>query len=339
MATSWTDISGLIDFQRTFLTDISNNAINVVDARTQISGINANLVALQSSLSASGASLIPTLTFQADISNILQTEKQRLDNKKTQIDAAYMGQKRMISLNDSLAARKKAYNYMLLVVVIVLFVYMGLIKIKQFVPEGLGTGIDILIIALFVVGFAYCFKLFLEISNRNNMDFEQIDLAEPKKKSDKEIQDDKEKARKEGRLTDFAEADRKTETTCADGSTFNTQYQICLPEVPRAATDIYSKPPTTAAAADKKTYSSLTAAEKTSVRIFKADGAGFYWGNVVALCGSDASYNSLTLKCKAGTEGFSNAALGKSEAAFGKSEIKPYSPTEWTIYSQYNIGQ
>lgn len=330
---SWTDISGLIDFQRTFLTDISNNAINVVDARTQISGINTNLAELQSSLSTSGASLIPTLTFQADISNILQTEKQRLDNKKTQIDAAYMGQKRMISLNDSLAARKKAYNYMLLVVVVVLFVYMGLIKIKQFMPEGLGTGIDILIIALFVVGFAYCFKLFLEISNRNNMDFEQIDLAEPKKKSDKEIQDDKERARKEGRLTDLTEANKKTETTCADGSTFNTQYQICLPEVPRATTDIYSKTPTAADPADKKQYSSLTSdSEKQSVRIFKADGAGFYWGNVVALCGSDTSYNSLTLKCKGGIEGFGD----KSNATQG---AKPYSPTEWTIYGQYNIGQ
>lgn len=323
-ATSWTDISGLIDFQKAFIQDISNNAINVADARTQISSINSNLAALQRDLS--GASLLPTLTFQADISNILQTEKQRLEDKKQQIDAAYVGQKRMVALNDSLAAKKKAYNYMLLVVVIVLFVYMGLIKIKQFVPEGFGGGIDILIIALFVMAFTYCFKLFLDISRRNNMDFEQIDLGEPKKKSEKEIQDDKEKARKEGRLTDYIEVDKKIITDCAEGSSFNAHYQICLPTFPLSDTQIYNKPKANAtAAADKKTYSTLSTEEKTSIKIFKSDGEGFYWGNVKAICGSDASYNSLTLKCKSSTEGFCG--------------IEPYDPNKNKQYGQYNIGQ
>jgi len=332
MATSWTDISGLINFQRVFLTDISNNAIDVPSVRTQISGINANLVALQGNLSSSGASLLPTLTFQADISNILQTEKQRLDQKKTQVDAAYAGQKRMISLNDSLAARKQAYNYMLLVVVIILFAYVGLIKLKQVLPEGITGIIDIIIIVIFVLGFLYCFKLFLDISRRNNMDFEKIDLAEPKQKSEKEIQENKEQARREGRLTDYTTTGRKVETDCAPGSTFNATYQICLPTFPEQNTPIYSKPAATAVAADIKTYSALTNAEKLNIKIFKADTSGFYWGNVVALCGSDASYNAVTLKCKA-TEGF--CGCGGSAAAGG---IKPYTPSEWTEYGQYKIG-
>ena len=85
MSGTWTDISGLIDFQKVFITDISNNAIDVSGARNQISSINANLVALQSNLANSGASLLPTLTFQTDISNILQTETNRLAQKKTNV--------------------------------------------------------------------------------------------------------------------------------------------------------------------------------------------------------------------------------------------------------------
>lgn len=334
MATSWTDISGLINFQRAFLTDISNNAIDVADARTQISGINANLVALQGNLSLSGASLLPTLTFQADISNILQTEKQKLDQKKAQVDSAYAGQKRMISLNDSLAARKQAYNYMLLVVVIILFAYVGLIKLKQVLPEGATGIVDIIIIVIFLVGFIYCFKLFLDISRRNNMDFEKIDLAEPKQKSEKEIQENKEKARREGRLTDYVTTGRKVETDCLSGSTFNATYQICLPDMPKSDTEIYSRAKETASTSDKKTYSTLTTEEKANVKIFKASGSGFYWGNVVALCGSDASYNAVTLKCKTSQEGFCGCgAKGSVETS-----IKPYTPTEWTQYSQYKIG-
>jgi hypothetical protein len=333
MATSWTDISGLINFQKAFLTDISNNAIDVSGVTTQISSINANLVALQSNLSASGASLLPTLTFQADISNILQTEKQRLEQQKAQVDAAYMGQKRLISLNDSMAARKQAYNYMLLVVVVLLIVYVVLIKLKQLLPEGLAGLIDVIIIVVFVVGIIYCFKLFLDISRRNNMDFEKIDLAEPKQKSEKEIQDMKEKARREGRLTDYAETGRKVETDCAPGSTFNATYQICLPVAPESTTSVYNKPPKTAGNTDIKTYTSLTLAEKGNIRIFKADEKGFYWGNVVALCGSDASYNAVTLKCKSDKEGFCGCANTDVNT-----KIKPYVPSEWAQYGQYNIG-
>ena len=333
MSGTWTDISGLIDFQKVFITDISNNAIDVSDARNQISSINANLVALQSNLVASGASLLPTLTFQTDISYILHRETDRLVQKKTNIDAAYAGQKRMIALNDSMAAKKKAYNYMLLIVVLVLFAYMGLIKLKEFVPVEAGSVIDLLIIALFIGGFIYCFKLFLDISRRNNMDFNRIDLAEPNKKSDKEIQDEKDKARKEGKLTTFTESgkDKNKQTTCPDGAVFNTQYQICLPNVPLTNTNIYSTKPGSTPET-KAAYSSFTT-DKDNVKIFKSDGDGFYWGDAVAICGNLTNYDTLMLKCK--TEGFCGGNRASSSSSEG---AKPYSPSEWGLYGQYKIG-
>jgi hypothetical protein len=126
------------------------------------------------------------------IVDVLNTEVDRVNDRKTAIDNAEEERKRIIALTSSATERQRAYNTIYAVIVAML---LGVVIIKmlyrfEFVPDFV---LDILIAAVVSVGLIYSLLLYSDIIRRNNMDFSQIDFGDVPTKSqaqlDKEFND------------------------------------------------------------------------------------------------------------------------------------------------------
>lgn len=229
----WIDLSGVIGLQQRLLNVIRTDA--APDDAAVVGEINTKLADVAAALQTANSAIGPTLTYQQEVNDILQRENQRLSVRKDAIDKAYEGQKRMVSLTDSITAKNQAYNYMLFVLVLTLFLFVGIKFLYSFeqIPSAL---LDILSIVIISLGLIYCIYLYMDIKRRYNMDFKQITLAEPVKKTPDEIQKDMENNIKSGNLYGLA---KNTNTAsgcrgsacCPTGTTFNEKYNVCVPNV------------------------------------------------------------------------------------------------------------
>jgi hypothetical protein len=303
---SYIDLSNLVNLQRSFI-----GSAGATSNPAALNQLDASLNALSMSLNQAGASIGPTLTYQSEVKTILDREKQRLDDKKNSIDAAYTGQKRMIDLTTSATNKNKAYNLILIIVVITLLAVLG---IKQIYDNGIipNTVLDIMNIIILVVGIIYAIVLYLDASSRSNMDFDQIALEAPKQKSQDEIAADRAAQLSSGNLsaaTAAANAGCIGAQCCPVGSTFNEYNKICVPSAPSDA------------GADAKPF------YDASTRIVT-------WRNPETAtdvsnpgCGGSDKYDELKLACKPPAQGFTTMTADGAQ---------PYTPCEFSQYNVYN---
>lgn len=307
MANSYIDLKNLIDLQRTF---IGSAGAVTVDGKNALNNLDASLNALSTALNSAGQSIGPTLTYQTDVQSILDREKGRLDAKKSTIDAAYQGQKRMVDLTNSSTKKTQAYNLILVVAVITFLVVLG---IKQIYDNGIipNAVLDIMNIVILSVGMIYCIVLFMDASRRNNMDFDQITLDSPPQKSQAEINADRLNRLASGQLSD-ATANANANAGCAGaeccpaGSTFNEYHKICVPNI-----------------APLGSGSNTNAFYDSSSRVIT-------WVNpaTAAGCGGADKYDPLKLACTTTAQGFET--MNTSAGA------QPYTPCEFSQYNVYN---
>lgn len=308
MATnSYIDLKNLIGLQRDFIG--SAGAAGNVDAAA-LSTLDLGLRRLSTGLETAGQSIGPTLTYQTDVQNILEREKGRLEAKKSTIDAAYQGQKRMVDLTNSATKKTQAYNLILVVAVITFLVVLG---IKQIYDNGIipNTVLDIMNIAILSAGMIYCIVLYMDASRRSNMDFDQIALDSPPQKSQAEIDADRANRLASGELssaTSSANAGCAGAECCPAGSTFNEYYKICVPDI-----------------APLGSVSEAKAFYDDSSRVIA-------WRNPAtatpAGCGAVDKYDPLKLACKVAAQGFET--MNTSAGA------QPYTPCEFSQYNVYN---
>ncbi len=324
MSGYWIDLSGIIGLQKTLLTEIVNTPAGG-DAAV-VGQINAALGGIAGNLSAANSAIGPTLTYQQEVNDILQRENRRLTTRKDAIDKAYEGQKRMVSLTDSITAKNQAYNYILFILVLVLLAFVGIKFLYSFevIPSTL---LDILNIAVLSIGFIYCIYLYIDIQRRYNMDFNQITLAEPAKKTPEQIQKDMENNIKSGNLLGLI---KNTNTAsgctgsacCPTGTTFNEKYNVCVPNVVPFGT------------------SGVTDSNKNDWKYFATKDATtgdvtYTWKNAAAAtpggCGSVDKYDATILGCKPTTSGFTTLS---GTIQVSSADAKPFSATEFTDYSK-----
>ena len=186
----WVDISGILGIQRAML-----NAGSTIN--------DANFNNLDTAVDRANNSILPTLTYQKEVLDIVEREKLRLAARKGAIDNAYNGQARMVSLTDNITAKNQAYNYMLFVIVLIILAYLGINMLGRYeiVPK---TVLDILSIIIISVGLIYCIYLYIDIKRRYNMDFNQVVLREPAAKSQDQINKDMDANVKSGNLLGVA---------------------------------------------------------------------------------------------------------------------------------------
>lgn len=239
MSNNWMDLKSAVDLQRQLLTAIRNNPSSsdaaISGDTVAVANINTSLGTLSTNLDNANSAIGPTLTYQKEVKQILDRENSRLISKKSAVDSAYDGQKRMIALTDGITAKNKAYNYMLFVFVLILLIFV-IIK-HLYAIEGIPHFIlDILNVVIISLGLMYCIYLYMDIQRRYNMDFNQITLEEPVKKTPEQIQRDTDANIKSGNLYGLAKSSNtasgcKGSACCPTGTTFNEKYNVCVPNV------------------------------------------------------------------------------------------------------------
>jgi hypothetical protein len=214
-------------------------SLNTGDASDDVvNKLNQSLTEMRSSVSTSQASIIPSLTRQQDVQNILSREQARLNDRKSAIDAADKGQKRMVDLTKNATQRNRAMNNLYMTVVIALVVYLAIRQLVGIVPELV---IDIMMILLVAGTLLTLITMYYDYNRRNNMDFEMINLGEPSALTGGASTP----STGSGLLQSRINGNCVGEACCPEGTTYNEKYAICVPnEAP------YSKLPQNTLAAD-----------------------------------------------------------------------------------------
>ena len=119
------------------------------------------------------------LTRQEEVTDIVTTEKDRLMLKKQSIDNALVGKKREIELNDSYQKKQAEYNKIKLAWVIALAISVLSILLKKqlsFVPSFI---FDLVTIIVLFGASIYTISVLVEVSRREKINFNKLDLPEP----------------------------------------------------------------------------------------------------------------------------------------------------------------
>lgn len=305
----WIDLSGIIGLQKGLITDLSSNGLIKQNSKaySTITNINTSLSGLSTNLNNANSAIGPTLTYQNEVKTILDRENARLTNRKIAIDSAYDGQKRMITLTNSITAKNQAYNYLLFIVVLTLFGFM-LIKMLYSVEAIPSIILDISSVAVISIGIIYCFYLFIDIKRRSNMDFNQVSLAEPEKKTPDQITKEQQANVKSGNLLKINDVENcQGSKCCPSDSTFNDKYKICVAN---------GVPATTVSTGGiAANYKYFVNADKT-----------YAWRDASVECtGGVAEYDPTILACKPVVSKFTTLS----------NVAEPFSATEFSEYSKY----
>lgn len=217
----WFNINSIVSLQRNLINDLSGNGSE--QSQSAINNINGNLASLNTVLSTTSVS--PTLTYQNQVYTILDRENNRLIERKQAIDAAEQSQKRMIDLTNNTTLQNQAINQMYIVVAIALIIYLGIRLVSGLVPEVIT---DIMMIILVSATIIILVLMFADYNRRNNMDYNMINLGEPRDMSEN------------GTISTSASSNLLNlrfngcvkESCCSEGTTFNEKYSICVPNLP-----------------------------------------------------------------------------------------------------------
>lgn len=173
------------------------------------------------------------------LTDVLNTETKRLNDKRIAIDNAEAERKRIIKLNASDVERQRAQNivYIVFVVMLLVIVLIKLLYRFEIVPDSI---LDLLIAITIASGIIYCGILYSDILSRSDMDFSQIELERPVPKSAEQLQKENEDRIKAGDLSAIQTESQSGkcigETCCPNNTFFNTTYNLCVPtEVPIGA--------------------------------------------------------------------------------------------------------
>lgn len=298
MGDDWFDLNNIVSLQRNLINDLSGNSS--LGAQRAINNVAGNLSALSSSIDQS--SVLPTLTYQEQVNTILERENGRLADRKKAIDQAEMGQKRLVDLTTNATLRNKAINKMYVVITIAILCYLGirLLINYEMVPEKVT---DILFIILVTGSTILIINMYYDYDRRNNMDYNMIDLGDPKQLTGSAAATDAAAAKNllESRFNGCVK-----EACCTEGSSFNEKYSICVPNLPP-----FDSP-------------GITTTNFTQYKYFIASKS---WENADTKCGV-GKYSITELACGNTVAGFTTISATSDYA-------KPNNPSEMVDYNLY----
>jgi hypothetical protein len=177
--TVYSDLSGIFYIQQQYLLDLSAISKDANAASLgYMQSLRTDLNDIYALYKTASPSVNATLSKQLDMNSIIDKEVTRLETKKTSVDSAIYGQKRMAQFSDSYSKKYFAQIKILFVVIIVLLIYLGLTMLNDFIP----VPSDVIMIIMLVVGtFALFVILFTlkDIYSRYNMDFDKLNLRAP----------------------------------------------------------------------------------------------------------------------------------------------------------------
>lgn len=173
-----TDLKGLVALQKNYL-DILDNKQGDPEFTNKIDDLQTHLENAHKSFKDANVSSDNVLTRQEEVTDIVTTEKDRLMLKKQSIDNALVGKKREIELNDSYQKKQAEYNKIKLTWVIALAISVLSIILKKqlsFVPSFI---FDLVTIIVLFGASIYTISVLVEVSRREKINFNKLDLPEP----------------------------------------------------------------------------------------------------------------------------------------------------------------
>lgn len=228
MSTSVFDLSGIFNLQRQYLVDVSNSGIGT--GTSKVNEVNTTLGNIITSLGNSLGSANQAVTQQDRVIEILDREKKRLDQRSKLIDQASETQDHINQLNDSARKRFSAYNSILIVLIITFGLYYLLSSLYSY---GISSMLlDSLIVIVFAVGIIISLYYYADISTRDNMDFDRIQLPDPQPKTLEQQRQDAQKAYASGNLMGGTGNQCVGSQCCPSGSIFSVTLNKCVVDIP-----------------------------------------------------------------------------------------------------------
>lgn len=219
------------------LLGIPTQSVDDINARAQagnpvgsdLSEIQAALNAEHTILSDGNTRATTSLINQNEISNIINTEKNRLDDKKTIVDQQLSSQERLLELNDSYRKRQSEYIYIIFVIIIGLFLYIILVQIGKYftiIPEFI---IQLLIVSISALVAIYVILLIININKRDRLNHDNIMLNPPPVKTPEELEKDKSAAKEKGNLlqASYNPNECSGKNCCSSGDMWNAYSNKC----------------------------------------------------------------------------------------------------------------
>lgn len=197
--TNFIDLSGIFQAQKNYLTGLSVQSSDT-NLNGKVKTLQTQLDKINSNFTDSNTSSSQVLDHQQKMIDIVDTEKNRLLQKKQNIDSALESRKRAALLNESYRQRYYQYIRMIIVVIVTLVIYVALVFLSRafsFIPSFV---FDIIYVILFAAGFFICYYIYLDINSRDKMYFDQIDLDGPSILTPDQISKKKNAAGKAGDL-------------------------------------------------------------------------------------------------------------------------------------------
>ena len=286
------DLTNVINLQKSLITDLGDTNPTLFNTLAKKVG------ALDTAVTGSTASIIPTLTKQKEVDAVLTREETRLRDRKQAIDTAGDEQKRLVDLTKNATQRTRAINNMYIVAIVGLFIYLGIRLVTGMLPEIVT---DVLNVLVFSITILTILKMYADYTRRNNMDFDMINLGEPSQMVGKASGSSGSAGAGliESRIGGGCEKD----ACCPEGTKYNEKYAICVP--------------------NEAPYSAVKSGVPGDWKYFMPKKE---W-NLKSTCGTGTSYSFDELGCKSSTEKFTT--MKTSDMA------KANEPFEFADYNLY----
>jgi hypothetical protein len=188
------------------------------------------LTDLASSVKTKDNAVSAVLTKQKQVNNILTSEINRLKVKKEQIDNARQGQMRVLMMNESYRKRQSEYMKLIIAVVVVFALVIVMRYTRVFfnvLPEAVYTLLHILLFASVII---YSMITYVNVSSREKINFDRLDIPGPKIESTADFNARNAAAKLAGDLLGVSDSDLcKGAACCTAGATeWNLIDQKCV---------------------------------------------------------------------------------------------------------------
>lgn len=289
------DLPNVVGLQKKLIQDLSGND-------QLMNTLNTKVADLDTSVSASSANILPTLTKQSDVQAVLDREAARLQERKQAIDLASVGQQRLVDLTRNATQRSRAINNIYIVGVVGLFIYLAIRLVSGVLPEMVTDILTILVVSISIL---MMLKMYADLQRRNNMDFDMISLGEPSKMvgGSGSASGSGSAGAGAGLIESRIGGGCEKDACCPDGTKYNEKYAICVP--------------------NEAPYSKVTSGVASDWAYFMPEKQ---W-KLKSTCASTSPYSFDELACKA-TETFTTATRTSDMA-------KPNDAFEFADYNLY----
>lgn len=224
------DFSSILNQESTYLSSLANVfPLNLGTATSNLNIVNTQLGALAGKIDVSGTQAITSR--QADMSNIISNETDRLNAKKNSIDQAMDSQKRLVSLNQSYSEKYSQYIFIIIIMVVALVLFLGILMVQQNMenpPSGFFTFLQIIVLG---GAFIYAMIIYNNIQSRNNMNYAELAVTTPLPLTAEQIAAQSAAQTKAGNLLGSQNLSGcMGSTCCGTGSIWDVSSQTCIPD-------------------------------------------------------------------------------------------------------------